>query len=93
MAIEGAPDFKTYGDDAFTLTATVGGEQGEASGWYWYSSDPSVLEVANTGSNVMPVTVKNPGSAMIMAWYEPSDPARQYIGAAADQHRIQKCRI
>ena len=80
VTIAGAPDSKTYGDDAFTLTATVDGEQGEASDWYWYSSDPNVLEVANTGSNEMPVTVKNPGSAMIMAWYEPSGGTT--IGAA-----------
>ena len=85
VTIAGAPGSKTYGDDAFTLTATVDGEQGEASDWYWYSSDPNVLEVANTGSNEMPVTVKGPGSAMIMAWYEPSDPARQYIGAATTE--------
>ncbi len=39
-----------------------------------------MLEVADTHSNVMSVTVKSPGSAMIMAWYEPSGGTT--IGAA-----------
>ena len=87
VTIEGAPASKTYGDADFTLTATVNDDQAAGGDWYWYSSDPSVLEVPaitnpNTGSNTVNVKVHNPGSAMILAWYEPSDPNRQYIGAA-----------
>ncbi len=100
VAIEGVPGSKTYGDDAFTVTAiakdkTTSDEVTTQNGdWYWYSSDPNVLEVADTHSNVMSVTVKNPGSAMIMAWYEPSDPARQYVGAAiTDPITVNKASI
>ena len=93
VTIANAPESVTYGDAAFTLTATVKDEAtGEAvetqeGDWYWYSSDPDVLEVpavtsAYKASDTMSVTVKGAGSAMILAWYEPSDPDRQHIGAA-----------
>ncbi|MBQ9042077.1 MAG: hypothetical protein IJ111_04605 [Eggerthellaceae bacterium] len=80
VIIEAAPASKTYGDGAFTLTAIVkdGDDvvQTKEGDWYWYSSDPNVLfvpEVAEgySASSTMSVTVVNPGSAMIMAWYEP----------------------
>ena len=82
VTIEGTPTSKTYGNDAFTLTATVDDEGATANDWYWYSSDPKVLEVANTGSKEMTITIKGAGSAQIMAWYEPADSNRPYIGAA-----------
>ena len=93
VTISDVPDSKTYDDDAFTLTATVeGGETGE-NNWYWYSSDPSVLEVASVqGSNTMSVTVVKPGSAQIMAWYEPTNGTT--IGAAVtDPITVNKAAI
>ena len=50
---------------------------------WWYSSDPSVLEVEEHGGNPATVTVKGIGSATIMAWYEPS--GKQEIGAFVTQ--------
>ena len=80
VTLSAPPASVTYGNDDFTLTATVDDVGAKASDWYWYSSDPNVLEVANTGSNEMSIKVKNPGSAMIMAWYEPNSGTT--IGAA-----------
>ncbi|MBQ9001786.1 MAG: hypothetical protein IJ087_08045, partial [Eggerthellaceae bacterium] len=84
VTISNAPASKTYGDKAFTLTATVtDGETGE-NNWYWYSSDPKVLEVnAVNGSNQMQVHVRGAGTAQIMAWYEPN--GGNTIGAAVTQ--------
>ena len=77
---------KTYGDGDFILTATAKRKGSDTAvttkdgDWWWYSSDPSVLEVASVqGSNTMAVTVKGAGSAAILAWYEPGDGGRQEI--------------
>ena len=70
---------RVYGDDAFELLASVRDPESGADietqdgDWYWYSSDPSVLEVAERGSSKMSVSVKGTGSAIIQAWYEPSN--------------------
>jgi len=78
----------TYGDGTFTLTATATDSQTGAAietqpgDWWWYSTDPNVLEVDERGSSTMTVTVKGAGSAMILAWYEPYDSSRQEIGGA-----------
>ena len=78
-----------FGDGTFELTATAkdagtGAEIETQDGdWWWYSSDPKVLEVANAqGSGTMTITVKGAGTAMIMAWYEPTGDNHQEIGAA-----------
>ncbi|MBQ9003981.1 MAG: hypothetical protein IJ087_19220, partial [Eggerthellaceae bacterium] len=87
VTIAGVPTAaKTYGDDAFALTATVKDEQGnpvttQDDDWYWYSSNPSVLAVDTEDvSNQMRVRVMGAGSAQILAWYEPS--GDDTIGAA-----------
>ena len=83
VTISGVPDSEntTFGDSSFTLTATVDDAGAKPEDWYWYSSDPSVLEVdAVNGSHQMQVHVKGAGSAQIMAWYEPSSGST--IGAA-----------
>ncbi len=72
VTLSAPPASVTYGNDDFTLTATVDDVGAKASDWYWYSSDPNVLEVANTGSNEMSIKVLKPGTAMILAWYEPN---------------------
>ena len=93
VAISGVPETVTYGGADFMLTATVTNKETGAvvstdnGDWYWYSSDPGVLEVPEVkdgykASSAMPVKVKGSGSATIMAWYEPSDSAQPYIGAA-----------
>ncbi len=91
VTIDGVFADKTYGDRPFPLTATVTDRETEvkvdtANGdWYWYSSDPSVLWVPEvegdyTASETINVEVRGPGSAMILAWYEPSPGTT--IGAA-----------
>ena len=80
VTLSAPPASVTYGNDNFTLTATVDDVGAKASDWYWYSSDPNVLEVANTGSNEMSIKVLKPGTAMILAWYEPNGGTT--IGAA-----------
>lgn len=95
VSLSAPPESVAYGDDDFTLTATVkdGDDvvQTKDGDWYWYSSDPNVLEVPEVTSgysvsSTMTVKVKSPGSAMILAWYEPTYAPgyedTQYIGAA-----------
>ena len=99
VTIADVPESKTYGDDAFTLTATVkdmttGDEVSTQNGdWYWYSSNPDVLAVeAENGSNQMQVHVRGAGSAQILAWYEPIGGTT--IGAAlTDSITVEKAPI
>jgi len=81
VSINNAPASKTYGDSAFTLTATAA-NTGSNGKWTWTSSNPSVLTVSNTGV----VTVVAAGSATITAKYE-SDTT---IGSAAVTIPVEK---
>ena len=82
--IQNAPESVPYGygESSFTLNAALEGGSTPTSDWYWYSSNPDVLEVAQADlntSNTMSVTIKGIGSAQIMAWYEPNGSPDIYV--------------
>jgi hypothetical protein len=58
---------KTYGDSAFTVTASAA-STGTNGVWNWTSSDPDVLSVSGSGAAVT-VTILKSGSAKLTANY------------------------
>ena len=65
-----APAPKTYGDEEFTVTASVAAP-GEHEKWInWRSSDPKVLEISNIDGGTVTVKVVGAGTAKLEVIYE-----------------------
>lgn len=70
VTISGVPtEAKTYGDADLTLTGAVTAAGTGTGNWTWEASDPTVLQITDTG-NTAKVKLLKAGSATVTAKYE-----------------------